>query len=376
MFKKIAALTTVFFVLFTGSVCCSELNLSCKSAVLISADTGDILYELNKDEAMPPASITKIMTLLIIMEEIDSGNISYDDIVTASERAKSMGGSTIFLDAGERMTVHDLVKGICVASANDACVAMAEFIEGSCEAFVQRMNKRAEELGMTNTHFVNTNGLDADGHVSSAYDIAKMSRELLKHKDILNFTTIWTDSLRDGKFDLANTNKLIRFYEGANGLKTGSTSKAGCCISASASRQGMELIAVVMNAPDSKSRFADARTLLDYGFAKYSVFSYSDTETPVGAAPVKKGTAEKVSAVLSKPLYSIIDKGSENKVEMDIKINENLCAPIAKGEIIGKIKCTVDGKVIAECDLAAKDEVKKISFVQMYIKCLKELFNM
>lgn len=376
MFKKITALTTVFFLLLTGRVYSAEPALNCKSAVLMSSDTGEILYELNKDEAMPPASITKIMTLLIIMEEIDSGNITYDDVVTASEKAKSMGGSTIFLDAGERMRVHDLVKGICVASANDACVAMAEFICGSCEEFVDRMNKRAKELGMTNTHFVNTNGLDADGHVSSAYDIAKMSMELLKHKDILNFTTIWTDSLRDGKFDLANTNKLIRFYEGATGLKTGSTAKAGCCICASAERNGMGLIAVIMNAPDSKSRFADARTLLDLGFSKYSVFNYNDTETPVGAAPVKKGANEKVSAVLSSPLCAIIDKGSENKVIMDINLNENLYAPILKGEVIGKAKCMLDDKVIAECDLLAKDEVKRMTFMQTYVKLLKELLRM
>ena len=237
----------------------TDLVLNAKSAILMEEATGNILYESNPDERLPIASVTKVMTMLLIMEAVDSGKISLDDMVTVSENAMSYGGSTMFLETGEQLTVNDMLKGIAVASANDCCVAMAEHLAGSESAFVDMMNEKAKELGMENTHFMNTNGLDEDDHYSSARDVAIMSRELMKHETIFNYTSIWMDTLRGGKFQLANTNKLIRFYDGANGLKTGSTSKALCCLSAAAKRNDMQLIAVVLGAPTSAERFASAK---------------------------------------------------------------------------------------------------------------------
>ena len=255
-----------------------QIQTSAKSVLLMEQSTKEILYENNPDEQLAIASVTKIMTMLLIMEALDEGKISMEDMVPVSERAMSMGGSTMFLEAGEELSVYEMLKGIAVASANDGCVAMAEFISGSVETFVAEMNKRAQELGMKNTNFVNTNGLDAEGHYSSARDVALMSAELLKHEKIFEFTTIWTDKMHDGKFDLSNTNKLIRFYSGANGLKTGSTDKALCCLSATAKRDDLQLIAVVLGAPTSNDRFNDARTLLDYGFANYDVEKFATKE--------------------------------------------------------------------------------------------------
>lgn len=371
--KRIFALTLCFMLLFSCASHTSEPALSAESAVLMCADTGDVLFEKNKDKAMPPASVTKIMTMLLVMEEIEKGSLKYDDVVTASERAKSMGGSTIFLDSGEKMTVRDLLKGVAVASANDACVALAEHICGSVEAFVERMNSRAAELGMKNTLFKNTNGLDEDGHVSSAYDIALMSKELMRHKDIFAFTTIWTDSLRNGAFSLANTNKLIRFYDGATGLKTGSTSKAGCCVSATALRDGMNLIAVVMNAPDSKSRFADARTLLDMGFSSYALWHYDDTESAVGTVKVKKGMEKTALAVPEKAVCSLIKKGGAQNVEMKASLPEEIASPVEKGAKLGVLSFYSDGEKIAECSLVAKESVSRITFGRVYLSFLKRL---
>ena len=283
----ILALCTMSFVSARAEDALGDLNA--KSLFLIEADSGSILYERNPDEKLPIASVTKIMTMLLVMEAVDSGKISLDDMVPVSERAMSMGGSTMFLETGEELSVNDMLKGIAVASANDGAVAMAEFVGGSESAFVEMMNSRAKELGMENTNFVNTNGLDDDNHYSTARDVAAMSRELIKHKKIFEYTTIWTDSLRDGKFSLANTNKLIRFYSGANGLKTGSTSKALCCISASAERDGMQLVAVVLGAPTSKERFAAARGLLDYGFANYAAVKPISAGGEAERIPVLKG---------------------------------------------------------------------------------------
>lgn len=373
--KKLTAFiaATVFFWAFSVSSYGAEPSLSAKSAVLVSADTGEVLYTLNENEAMPPASITKIMTLLLTMEAIESGVVFYDDIVTASARAKEMGGSTIFLDEGEKMSVRDLLKGICVASANDASVAVAEFISGSERAFVERMNTRAKELGMENTHFVNTNGLDAEGHVSSAYDIALMSRELMRYEDIFNFTTIWTDSLRDGKFELANTNKLIRFYEGATGLKTGSTSAAGCCISATAERDGMSLIAVIMNAPDSKSRFADARNLLDYGFSKYTLWSFDDTASVLGTVSVEKGTERMVRAVIKEPCRALTQKSKKGSVEIKVTLPESIEAPVSKGDVLGEVVFLSDGETIASGSLVSDITVERLGFKDAFCRFLKYL---
>ena len=373
--KRIFALTVCFMLLFSCAAHGAEPSLSAESAVLMCADTGDVLFEKNKDLALPPASVTKIMTMLLVMEEIEKGNLKYDDVVTASDRAKSMGGSTIFLDSGEKMTVHDLLKGVAVASANDACVALAEHISGSVEDFVEKMNARANELGMKNTCFKNTNGLDSDGHVSSAYDIALMSRELMRHKDIFGFTKIWTDSLRNGEFLLANTNKLIRFYDGATGLKTGSTSKAGCCISATAERGGLNLIAVVMNAPDSKTRFADARTLLDFGFAKYSVWRYEDTESAVGTVRVKKGMEKTAVAVPESAVSALIKKGA-GEVEMKTELYEEVASPVKKDDRLGTLSFYLGDEKISECALVAKSDVERITFGRVYLNFLKQLaFN-
>ncbi|MDO5477537.1 MAG: D-alanyl-D-alanine carboxypeptidase family protein [Clostridia bacterium] len=370
--KKTAGLILILSVIFSarGTYGRDVTDLTAKSYILMESSTGRVLLEGNADTPLPPASITKIMTLLLIMEDIESGKISYDDMVTASERAKSMGGSTIFLEAGERMSVHDLLKGIVVASANDASVAMAEHLEGSVEAFVERMNKRATELGMTNTQFKNTNGLPAEGHEMSARDIAIVSNELLKHKDILNFTLIWTDSLRDGAFQLANTNRLIRFYEGANGLKTGSTDEAGCCISASAERDGMQLIAVVMGSPTSNDRFEDAKALLDYGYSNYNLWYGPDRETSVGHIKVRKGSAETVAYLPESNMYALVRRSETGREELEVETEEFVTAPLKKGDAVGVIKCLLNGEVIAETKLVAASDVERIGFWQLQKKML------
>ncbi|MDP4133003.1 MAG: D-alanyl-D-alanine carboxypeptidase family protein [Bacillota bacterium] len=379
MLKKLISLLILFTIVFIAPIKSEEgpaLNLSCKSAVLMDAATGTVLYELNKDKAYAPASITKIMTLLLAMEALSSGQISYDSIVTASERAKSMGGSTIFLDAGERMTVHDLIKGIAVASANDACVAMAEYLAGSEAEFVNKMNEKAQALGMQNTHFVNTNGLDAEGHYSSAYDVALMSKALMAYPDIFKFTTIWTDSLRDGKFNLANTNKLIRFYNGANGLKTGSTSGAGCCISAAALRDGMQLIAVVMNAPTSADRFQDARTLLDYGFATYCIWQNNDVSKPFNAIKVNKGEINTVNAVLEHPVSILLKKSKAGAVTENVTLPDLIAAPVKKGQSLGTVEYFANGESVAKYSLVASCDVARISYKTICSRLFKRLlFN-
>ena len=293
----------------------TDLGLNAKSAILMEEATGNILYESNPDERLPIASVTKVMTMLLIMEAVDSGKISLDDMVTVSENAMSYGGSTMFLETGEQLTVNDMLKGIAVASANDGCVAMAEHLAGSESAFVDMMNEKAKELGMENTHFMNTNGLDEDDHYSSARDVAIMSRELMKHETIFNYTSIWMDTLRGGKFQLANTNKLIRFYDGANGLKTGSTSKALCCLSAAAKRNDMQLIAVVLGAPTSAERFASAKSLLDYGFANYAVNTQITAGDEVQKIAVEKGVDKEVGVVAGDSCSTLVKKGQEDNYQ-------------------------------------------------------------
>ncbi|MBR1969272.1 MAG: D-alanyl-D-alanine carboxypeptidase [Clostridia bacterium] len=336
-----------------------DLKLNAKSVLLMEASSGSVLYENNAHESLPPASVTKIMTMLLLCEAIDRGEITLETIVTASERAKSMGGSTIFLDAGEQITVDNLLKGIAVASGNDACVAVAEHLCGSVETFVDKMNQRAQELSMKNTHFVNCNGLDDDNHYTSAYDIALMSRELLKHKMIFKYTTIWMDELRDGKFQLANTNKLIRFYSGANGLKTGSTNKAGSCISATAKRDGMQLIAVVLGAPTSKDRFSAASSLLNYGFNNFAVTEYGEKDEDVREIKVIQGKEKTVLAKVAENSSVLIHKGKEKDVKTHINLPKELIAPIKKGDVIGEIIVSLDGKNISKTDLIAGNTVKK-----------------
>ena len=337
----------------------TDLGLNAKSAILMEESTGNILYESNPDERLPIASVTKVMTMLLIMEAVDSGKISLDDMVTVSENAMSYGGSTMFLETGEQLTVNDMLKGIAVASANDGCVAMAEHLAGSESAFVDMMNEKAKELGMENTHFMNTNGLDEDDHYSSARDVAIMSRELMKHETIFNYTSIWMDTLRGGKFQLANTNKLIRFYDGANGLKTGSTSKALCCLSAAAKRNDMQLIAVVLGAPTSAERFASAKSLLDYGFANYAVNTQITAGYEVQKIAVEKGVDKEVGVVAGDSCSTLVKKGQEDNITKEIKIDETITAPIEAGQKIGTMTISRDGEVIADIDLNASSAVEK-----------------
>lgn len=332
-----------------------------RSVLLMEASTGKVLYEENADEQLPIASVTKIMTMLIIAEAIDSGKTAPEDMVPVSENAMSYGGSTMFLEAGEELSVSDMLKGIAVASANDGCVAMAEYLEGSETAFVEKMNEKAAELGMTNTSFMNTNGLDEDGHYSSARDVAAMSRELLRHPMILDYTTIWTDTLRDGKFSLANTNKLIRFYTGANGLKTGSTSKALCCISAAAKRDGMQLIAVVLGAPTSAKRFSSAKALLDYGFANYKTEKVLDPSAELKRVPVSKGTAPDVGVRAGEEYFVLNKKSGGSEITTEIVCEDALAAPVNEGERVGSI-IIHDGENTIEKDLVAAETVERKSF--------------
>lgn len=348
------------------------IELSAKSAVLMEASTGKILYETDKDAKLPIASVTKIMTMLLTMEAIDSGKISLDETVTASERAKSMGGSTMFLETGEQLPVSDILKGIAVASANDGAVAIAEHISGSVESFVELMNSRAQELGMNNTHFVNTNGLDDNEHYSSALDVAIMSRELIKHEKIFEYTTIWMDTLRDGKFQLANTNKLIRFYKGANGLKTGSTSIAKCCLSATAKRDDMQLIAVVLGAPTSKERFADATKLLDYGFANYAVQQYATKNEAICDVQVSKGVTDNITAVAADDVTMLNKKGTSPELKREIIIEPAL-APVIKGQEIGTLEFKNEsGETMAAVPLISDCDVQKKGIVG----CIHDVIGM
>ena len=372
MFKKIISAAILFFVLQSAIFAQGELTLTGKSAVLIEQSTKNILYENQKDEKLPPASVTKVMTMLLIMEAIDRGKITLEDKVVCSENAASMGGSQIFLEPGEEMSVHELLKAISVVSANDACVMMGEHLSGTIEGFVEMMNKKAKELNMNNTNFVNCTGLPAENHYTTAYDIALMSAELLKYPLIKKYTTISMDTLRDGQFGLSNTNKLIRYYSGATGLKTGSTDEALFCLSASANRNNMELIAVVLGAPTSKERFADATKLLDYGFAKWSTVSLSQ-ENNLNPVNVLKGLLPYVELESLEGMSTIVEKGRENDVEKRIELPEYVNAPITKGQQIGEVIFTLDGNEIYRQSIVAKHDVNKAGF-GFYLKALLKKF--
>lgn len=349
----------------------AALELPVKSAVLMEQSTGKILYASNPDEKMPPASITKIMTLLLVMEEIEAGNLKYTDTVTCTAHASSMGGTQIWLEVGEQMSVEDLLKATCVNSANDASVALGEHISGSEETFVDLMNRRAAQLGMTNTVFRNATGLDADGHLTTAHDIALMSRELLNHRDITKYTTIWQDSLRDGKTGLVNTNKLVRFYEGCTGLKTGTTDGAGCCVSASAKRGEMELIAVVMGAANSDDRFSAARKLLDNGFANFEKYTAKGGKS---FAPIKveRGVLPNVSVGADTEYAAVIPKGKQAAIEEKITLSEQLQAPVELGQTVGKITVSLEGETLCEIPVKTTQRVEK----RGYFASLRMLFEL
>lgn len=352
---------------------CVPFEVNAESAVLMEMSTGTVLYAKNADRALPPASVTKIMTLLLFMEEVDAGNIALDEEITVSEYAASMGGSQVYLEAGETMTAEDLLKCVIIASANDAAVTLAEKVAGSEEAFVARMNKRAEELGMANTHFENVTGLDdtAVKHLTSAYDIALMSKALLAHETITKYSTIWMDSIRGGAFGLTNTNRLVRFYPGITGLKTGSTSKAGFCMSATAKRDGMHLIAVVMGSPTRDIRNAAAKELLDYGFAGYSLY-----ESPGGRAgevPVKGGVEDLCGAV-KPPVSILLAKGKARGVTQEILLDTSVTAPVEEGQQIGTVRLLLDGEVLREDPVTAASSVPRIGFGALLWRMLGTAF--
>jgi len=355
----------------------NSLNLESGSAILIDQATGKILYSHNSHEQLRPASVTKVMSILLIMEALETGKITLETPIPCSENAHSMGGSQIWLDTTENLTVHEMLKSICVVSANDCTVAMAEYIAGSEEAFVQMMNLKAKELGMNDTCFKNCHGIDEDGHVTSSYDIALMSRELLQnHPSITNYTTIWMDSIRDGKSELVNTNKLIRNYQGATGLKTGSTSIALYNLSASATRDGLSLIAVIMKAPTTKIRFAEATKLLDYGFANYTSKSFGSKGDIIQTVDINKGVESQVNIVLEDDACVLIKKGDTGNITQNVVINENIQAPIKKGDVLGTIQYKTGDNIVLERKLVAQNDVEKTTLWNITKNLYKKWFNM
>lgn len=339
--------------------------------------TGTILYDYKAHEQLRPASVTKVMTILLIMEALDNGVITLEDNVPCSEKASSMGGSQIWLDTTETLTVHEMLKAICVVSANDCCMAMAEYLAGSEELFVEQMNKRAKELGMNDTYFKNCHGIDEDGHVTSSYDIALMSRELItNHPKITEYTTIWMDSLRNGKSELVNTNKLIRNYEGATGLKTGSTSVALFNLSATATRDNLSLIAVIMKGETSAIRFAEAQKLLDYGFSNFEYVECSKKDDIVKRVNVDKGITTSVDAILENGSGCLIKKGKSKAISTDITLNDNISAPVSKGQILGEITYSIDNEQISKVNIIAKEDVKKLNLINMSARTIESWFTL
>ena len=372
--RKVTALLLILFCTLPCRVLAAQPEVAGKSALLMEVSTGRVLFEHNSHEPLAPASVTKVMTMLLIMEALETGKISWDDSVTTSETAAAKGGSQVYLKVGETMTVTDMLKSIAVSSANDCACAMAEFIAGSEAAFVELMNRRAAELGMNDTHFVNCTGLDdseeAKQHRTCAHDIALMSRELLKnHPEIKKFTTIWMDSVRGGAFGLSNTNKMIRFYDGATGLKTGFTSGAGYCLSASAQRDGMELIAVVMGAASSKDRFQSCKSMLDHGFAGYALIAPDLCDTP--DVPVTLGTSAAVRPRMGESSSLLIDKDQKNTVTTDILLEESVSAPVSQGQRIGTMTVKAGAQILKEIPLVAAEGVERLSLGDIYLHLLR-----
>lgn len=349
-----------------------SLSLECQSAVLMEATTGAVLYEQNANEALPPASVTKIMTLLLVMEAMEAGKFTMKDMVSASELAASMGGSQIYLKVGETMTVEDMLKSVVISSANDAAVALAEFVSGDVSSFVELMNKRAGELGMKNTHFENVTGLDdtAQNHLTSAMDIAIMSRALIEHKDILKYSSIWMDTIRNGAFGLTNTNRLVRFYRGATGLKTGSTSKAGFCVSVTAERGGLSLICVIMGAPSRDVRNAQATRLLDWGFANYA--AYLAENEPISDVPVLGGVRN-VCPAAADPFCCVLPKDATSRVKKRVEVQPCINAPVRQGDVLGSVIYTLDGKEIGRADIKAQTDIERIGFFELWRRLLAKM---
>ncbi len=376
--KKLCAVLAacLLLCLLPVRVSAADLQIPGKSALLMDIATGTVLYEQNSHEKLAPASVTKVMTMLLIMEAIDSGKIGWNDTVTASETAAAKGGSQIYLKVGETMSVSDMVKSIAVSSANDCACAMAEHIAGSEAGFVEKMNQRAKELGMNDTHFVNCTGLDDDPaakeHLTSAHDIALMSQELMKHHpDIKKFTTIWMDTVRDGAFGLANTNKLVRFYAGATGLKTGFTANAGYCLSATAERDGLGLIAVVMGSATSQERFAACKQLLDYGFANFALVQPQLPDS--NAVPVKLGTADTVCAVPAEDTQLLIDKSQRDSVSTQVQLEAQVSAPVSKGQKLGTMTIKAGEQVLAQVSMVAQESVPRLTLGDIFTLILRKM---
>lgn len=361
----------------SATVTDNPLALDCGAACLIEQSSGLIIYDYNMHEKLRPASVTKIMSLLLIMEALDSGKIQLTDKIPCTEDAAKMGGSQIWLDVRETLTVEEMLKAICVVSANDCVVAMADYLEGSQDAFVKKMNQKAQELGMNDTTFKNCHGIDEDGHLTSAYDIAIMSRELLmNHPSITKYTTIWMDSLRDGKSSLVNTNKLVRNYNGCTGLKTGSTSIALYNLSASATRNNLSLIAVVLKAPTPSIRFSNAQKLLDYGFSNYSVTSFGKKGDVIKSVMIKKGTSSSIDAILENDADILTSNGSNNDITQEIKLDDTINAPVLENQKIGKVEFSVNGNIVSTVNLVSSRDVDKLSFVTITKLVLNKWFNL
>lgn len=391
--KKVISMLLAVFIIFAGAMTAAgeklvtpeelgqikkaadidqSLTITAKSAILTERSTGTVLFEHDADKQMPPASITKVMTLLLVFEAMDAGKFTMETEIVASEHACSMGGSQIWLEPGEAFTVNELLKAAAISSANDACVALGEAVSGSEETFVELMNERAAELGMKNTVFKNCTGLDAEGHLSTARDIAIMSAELLRHPEIKNYSTVWMDSLRGGKTELTNTNRLVRFYKGCTGLKTGSTDGAGCCLSASAERDGMELISVTLGSPNTDERFAAGRKLLDYGFANFALVKMTPPEEYLAPIPVAHGTAETVQPICKEPAAFLLKKGQEAGVEQSVYLPEKLEAPVKAGDILGRVTVTLSGGEIGGYDIVAAEDVPRMGLFEALKKLLLE----
>lgn len=378
MKKAVAAALALAMLIVPAYAVTGEPSVSAPSVVLMERETGQIIYEKNSHERLAPASVTKVMTLLLVMEALDDGRISLDDMVVVSATAASMGGSQIYLEENEQMVLSDVLKAVVVSSANDGAVALAEHLYGSEQAFVARMNERAQELGMNDTFFVNCTGLDdldADNqHLTSAYDIAIMSRELLKHEKIKDYTTIWMDTVRDGTFGLSNTNKLIRFYSGATGLKTGFTTRAGFCLAASAERDGMELIATIMHGETSNDRFESAKSLLDFGFANYALVT-PELSKPSPQVPVVLGEQQTVMTLLSADNNKLlIDKSQKNSIETTLDLSESVEAPVENGQKLGTMTVYCDGEELAQIDVVAAAAVEKLTLFQIFGKLSEQIF--
>ena len=371
-------LSCAIFLSFASSAFAQDglpVEIKAKAAVLMDASTGKILVKYNENQRLYPASVTKIMPLLLVAEAVDSKKISLDDRVTVSANAASKGGSQIWLKEGEQMTVDDLLKSTAVYSANDACTALGEYLAGSEDAFVSLLNERAAQLGMSNTHFENCTGLDdtTENHLTTALDIAIMSRELLKHEMIINYTTIWMDSVRDGETELVNTNKLVRFFEGTTGLKTGTTSKAGCCISASAKRNGTHLIAVVMGSENSSDRFETAKSLLNWGFSNYSTVTPVIDSTLIPPVTVINGVEAFIQPAIPRPESVLIPKGKESEINQTIDLAVDVAAPVEKGQVLGSVIFKIGDESLGEYKLVAPKSVKQLTFTVVLSRVFKSL---